>query len=426
MKHIAIVGFGGAGYCAAEAVRARDPHAKIDVYSDTNAGPYNPMLTTYYVKGSIDYNGMFPFGSLTEIGQKLNLDLHPNIQATSLSPAEKKLTFSDGSEQKFDSILFSTGASAFTPPIQGIELPRVITMRTVSDAVKLKDFISTGRIKKALVIGASWVGIKVVEDFYEHQIDCTLIDGAANIFSTAAFPQTAERIHASLEKKGIHLSFGQFLSCIEKENNGQLTAIMKNGCRFTADIIAVCIGIKTNVAFLKDSGLIINRGILVDSYMRTNFKGIYAAGDCCESPEMQSGLHKHIGLWTNARIQGRIAGINMTGGNEVFTSNILINLAHYMHSDFLSIGDISACTDEDDVYEYENSPLYIRAVKKDNKLKCINILGSSENNGIIRSAFMKPMSQDLIFNDCSRAILLGAGYPESFLDFINAGSCPSA
>ena len=116
----------------------------------------------------------------------------------------------------------------------------------------------------------------------------------------------------------------------------------------------------------------------------------------------------------------------MTGGNEVFTSNILINLAHYMHSDFLSIGDISACTDEDDVYEYENSPLYIRAVKKDNKLKCINILGSSENNGIIRSAFMKPMSQDLIFNDCSRAILLGASYPESFLDFINAGSCPSA
>ncbi len=61
MKHIAIVGFGGAGYCAAEAVRARDPHAKIDVYSDTNAGPYNPMLTTYYVKGSIDYNGMFPW-----------------------------------------------------------------------------------------------------------------------------------------------------------------------------------------------------------------------------------------------------------------------------------------------------------------------------------------------------------------------------
>ena len=63
MNKIAIVGFGGAGYCAAKEARKRDPEALIDVYSDTNLGPYNPMLTTYYVKGTIPYNAMFPYGS---------------------------------------------------------------------------------------------------------------------------------------------------------------------------------------------------------------------------------------------------------------------------------------------------------------------------------------------------------------------------
>ena len=67
MKKIAIIGFGGAGYNAAREVRQRDAEAVIDVYSDTDTGPYNPMLTTYYVKGAIPYEALFPFGNLETI-----------------------------------------------------------------------------------------------------------------------------------------------------------------------------------------------------------------------------------------------------------------------------------------------------------------------------------------------------------------------
>lgn len=307
MKKVAIIGFGGAGYNATKEVRQREPETVIDVYSDTDIAPYNPMLTTYYVKGAIPYDALFPFGSLETIQNELNLNFHGNTPVTGLVPAEKKVQLGDGSEAVYDEILISTGASAVMPPLKGIDLPGVFKMRTAEDAVKLKNTLDEGNIKSALVIGASWVGIKVVEDMAAYNIPCTLVDGAPWMFYVAAFEETAKRVQKDLATKGIKVSCGQMLSHIEQEETGQLTAVMQNGQRFTADTIAVCIGVRMNVGFLKESGLAMNRGILVDKRMRTNYEGIYAAGDCCEAVDIQNGAHRNIGVWFNANKQGMVA-----------------------------------------------------------------------------------------------------------------------
>ena len=164
MKKIAIIGFGGAGYNAAKEVRRVDPTAEIDVYSDTNTGPYNPMLTTYYVKGAIPYEALFPFGPLEDIIADLRINFHGGKPVSKLLPEEMALEFADGSREAYDRILISTGASAVMPPLPGIDLPGVFKMRTAEDAVHLKAALDGGKIKSCLVIGASWVGIKVVED----------------------------------------------------------------------------------------------------------------------------------------------------------------------------------------------------------------------------------------------------------------------
>ena len=93
MSKIAIVGFGGAGYCAAREIRQHDRISSIDVYSDTNVGPYNPMLTTYYVKGAIPYEALFPFGNLDEIEKELDLNFHADCPVTGLIPEKKELCF---------------------------------------------------------------------------------------------------------------------------------------------------------------------------------------------------------------------------------------------------------------------------------------------------------------------------------------------
>ena len=391
MKRLAIVGFGGAGYNAAKAARSVSPDAEIDVYTDTDVGPYNPMLTTYYVKNAIAYDTLFPFGALEKIAQSLRLNIHTGCPVTGLLAQERAVELANGTRRRYDSILLSTGASALMPPIPGIDLPGVLKMRTAADARLLKERIETGGLKDALVVGASWVGIKVIEDFYEKGIACTLVDGAKWIFPVAAFRETAQRIQADLDRKSVRQAYGQMLERIEREPDGRLAACMKGGERFSADTVVVCIGIRPNVGFLKGSGLEIGRAVRVDRKQQTNIPGIYAAGDCCEGFEMQSGTYKHVGVWANAQNQGRVAGINMAGGNEEFSSNLLLNLAHYLHVDFLSIGDITTCCPGDEVYEYEDDYYYIRGVKKGKDIKCINIFGPPESNGILRSGFVKSL-----------------------------------
>ena len=97
MNKIAIIGFGGAGYNAAKEVRRLDTEAVIDVYSDTDIGPYTPMLTTYFVKGAIPYDALFPFGDLETIKKELNVNFHANTPVVGLDPASRTLKLSDGS-----------------------------------------------------------------------------------------------------------------------------------------------------------------------------------------------------------------------------------------------------------------------------------------------------------------------------------------
>lgn len=423
MKRIAIIGFGGAGYNAAREVRRRDAEAVIDVYSDTNVGPYNPMLTTYYVKGAIPYDALFPFGDLETIKNNLRLNVHTDCPVTGLVPEEKKLRFAGGGEAVYDEILISTGASAVMPPISGLDLPGVFKMRTVQDAVRLKERLDSGSIKSGLVIGASWVGIKVVEDLVERKIPCTLVDGAKWMFYVAAFEETAKRAQKDLEAKGVQVACEQMLDHIEQEADGRLTAVMQNGRRFTADTVAVCIGVRMNTGFLRDGGIAMNRGILVDCHMRTNYEGIYAAGDCCEAYDIQSGTQRNIGVWFNANQQGTVAGANMAGIPMEFDANVLVNLAHYLDYDFISIGDVSACQPSDEVYEHEDERYYIRAVRDGRSIKCINMIGSADSNGVVKNVFIKSIENPEAELDIKTICFLqGKGFPDRFINFLGGKS----
>lgn len=423
MKKVAIIGFGCAGFNAAREIRKLDPEAVIDVYSDTGIGPYNPMLTTYYVKGAIPYEALFPFGSLEKIRQELNLNVYGNTPVTGLDPETRTLTLADGRTARYDRILISTGASAVMPPIPGLDLPGVFKMRTAEDAVRLKEMLSSGRIRTGLVIGASWVGIKVVEDLVSAGVECTLVDGAKWMFFVAAFEQTAKRAQGDLERKGVKVSCSQMLSHIEQEPDGRLTAVMQGGDRFTADTVAVCIGVRMNVGFLRNSGIAMNRGILVDEKMQTNFPGIYAAGDCCEAIDSQTGTYRNIGVWMNATRMGQVAGANMAGGSAEFDANVLVNLAHYLDYDFISIGDISTCCAEDTLYEYEDDRYYIRGFRNAEGIKCLNVIGSADSNGILKNAFIKSVkNRDAQLDLKSVCHLLDKGFPQSFIDFLGGNS----
>lgn len=419
MNKLAIIGFGCAGYCAAAEARKYDPEAQIDVYTDHEFGPYNPMLTTYFAKGDINYEALFPFGNLEQIEAELGLNLHCGTPVLGIDTGETAAVLADGTKARYDKILISTGASALVPKVAGWDLPGVFKMRTVEDALYLRKVLEDKKARSGLVVGASWVGIKVVEDLLSQGMDCTLVDGAGWAFPSAVFPETAERIHKDLEEKGVKLAFGKMLDHIVRQDGGQLTSVMKDGSQYTSDIIAICVGVQPNVSFVRGSGLAVNRGILVDEHMQTSCADIYAAGDCCEAYDIQSKQHRNIGVWLNARKQGAVAGANMVGVREEFGGNALVNLAHYLDYDFISIGDAGACGPEDQWYEYEDKRYYLRAARTDEQIKCINMIGTAEANGVVKNLFVKSFENREAGMDVgSICYLKEKGFPDTFIEFL--------
>lgn len=416
MEKVAIIGFGCAGYHGAKALRSRDSQASIDVYTDVSHPPANPMLTTYYVKKAIPRDALFPFGSLESIADDYRLNIRQE-KVIGLEGATRTLQLEGGEHPSYDRILIATGASAFAPPIEGINLPGVLVMRTPADAQQLKELLEEKRPQSALVIGASMTGIKVAELLHLGGVECTMVDGAPYMFPLAAFEETAHRIQERLQQTGIHLAFEELLCGISLEED-RVWAEMKSGARYGADVIVICIGTRANVGFLEGSGVAVNRGIPVDEGMQTNLSGIYAAGDCCEAYELQSGSQAIVGLWANAASQGRVAGENMAGASSVFNWNIFQNISHFLEMDFIGMGNPALVQPGDDLLEYEKDDFYLRAVKGTEGIRCINLLGRAQESGIIKNRFMKSLLGGEGLDVAACCALKNAGFPDEFIAFM--------
>lgn len=416
MTRYAIIGFGCAGYHAALEIRRRDPEGAITVYSAHDLAPYNPMLTTYYVAGKLPYEGAFPFGSLSKIAARLRLEIRTGTAVKKVHGGERSVELEDGTREVHDQILIATGARAFAPPIQGLPPERTFLMRTMEDAVHLKAELEHRPCRSAIVVGASMVGIKVVELLHARGIRTTLADLAPCIFPLAAYPEVAEEIQRRLTAQGVELAFQNSITLVEEQPDGVLRCTLTNGERRDAELVVLCIGTRANTALVDPQEIQVGRGIVVDPSMRTSCPGVYAAGDCCEGGDLQAGDTKIIGLWANAGHQGGTAGLNMAGGKGRFTGNILHNITHFMGMDFIGMGDNRLEGEVLTCGTLSGGGTYIRAVVDGGRLLGVNILDDYRISGAVKNYFYRRLTETgATLDPVQRGILLKEGLRPSFL-----------
>ena len=413
----AIIGFGTAGYHAAQAIRERDKAGEIVVYGDTGLAPYNPMLTTYYIFGKLPRSGLFPFGPLEAIADRLGLAFrHERV----VKVRARDLTVeTEGGVERFDKILIATGATAFAPPVKGLAEEDSFLMRTVDDAQRLKDRLDRGDVKSAVVVGASMAGIKVVEVLEKYGVQVCLADLAPHIFPLAAYPEVSAAIERRVARRGIDLRFGATIDHMEVRE-GKNMAVMTDGAQVPADLVSLCIGTRAATQVVQGE-VEIDRGILIDESMETSAPGVYAAGDCAQGANLESGERQIIGLWANANRQGAAAGANMAGGAARFEGNILHNITQFMDMDFIGFGDNriqgelleQGCPDGDG--------LYVRAVVAGGKVAGANILDSCRISGILKNYMLRLFTgEGGGVPDYQRAMLLQAGLRPEFIDRMEA------
>lgn len=413
MKTVAIIGLGCAGFSAAKAVREADPKRSIHIYSDTDEAPYNPMLTTYYASGKIREDEMFPLGNLEDISRELNAKIMCLSPVVSLRAQTREIVLENGNIECYDDIIIASGASAVVPPIKNLPSRGIYTMRTASDARRLERVLESG-VKRAIVVGAQMVGIKVVELLMKRGIKTLLVDMETQMFPASAYETTASIITDKLMGKGVELKLGTAIRTVEECENG-LCSGFSDGSSAESDIVVFCSGIRPNIGFVDKNEIEVGVGIKTDLHMQSNVPHIYAAGDCCETLNVLTGKNAYIGLWANSMMQGRIAGNNVVGKREKYQGNLIHNITHYMDTDFISVGDIKS-EGKRIFWEKPDGSWRLEATMLDGKMRALNILDNANIAGPVKAVLVHQAAHpDETMSGATKLLLARNGIPAKII-----------
>ena len=232
----------------------------------------------------------------------------------------------DGNEtdEPFDQLVIATGATPTRPPLPGIDATGVFGVQTLTDGIAIHQAIDRldagrdGRQHRAVVVGGGYVGLELAEALVIRGLEVALVDAAPQPMTTLD-PDMGAMVADALRKVGVGLHLETPVEGFEVAD-GRVTAVCTPAVSLPADLVVLGLGVRPNSALAADAGIATGptRGIIVDDHMRTSVAGIFAAGDCVETHHRVSNRPVAIALGTHANKQGRVVGINATGGDATF------------------------------------------------------------------------------------------------------------
>lgn len=305
----AIVGNGAAGVAAARAIRSLDPQGELLIFSDEpHRAYYRPLISNFLEEGAARDVYMpaaeAPWPPASE---------HLGYRLVSLDPQARRLTGEDGRIWNYDRLLLATGAKALTPGLPGWSGPGTFVLRTLADAEALARAAREAR--EAIVLGAGRVGLKAAQALRSLGLAVTLVELEDRV-APMQFDETAGEILArALLAAGYRLYLKETLTAVERDRERLVGVTLAGGQSLPADLVVAALGVKPDTALAQTAGLAVDRGILVDEFLRTSAPDIYAAGDVAETRDLLTGQRLVSGLWTNAMEMGRLAGSNMAGAS---------------------------------------------------------------------------------------------------------------
>lgn len=339
MRYI-IIGGSVAGLSAAKTIRENDSSGDITVISGEKSRPYYRPLLPMLIAGH---------RSVDEIHYAKDPLEGKNIAsvlgtAVGVDTKKREVLLASGERLSFDSLLIATGGAALKPPIPGIDGKGVYPLRSIANALQIRD--AAAAATSAAVIGGGLVGIKAALALREQGTssgraprEVTVIEMLPEILNGRLDRRGAAIVREAIERKGVTILTGQAVSGIMRTQSAVSGVKARSGRVIKADLVVVAAGVKPNVEYLKLSGIGTNKGVLVNESLETNVPGIYAAGDVAEGRDLLTGAKAVSGLWSNALEMGRAAGMNMAGGNVKYPGFLsVMNAAEIAGIPFISVG----------------------------------------------------------------------------------------
>lgn len=222
----------------------------------------------------------------------------------------------------YDKLVLATGATPVIPPIPGVDKQNVFTLHGVHDAEGIKAILAQGKAEDVVIIGGGLIGVETTEALATHGCRVTVVEMLPQILNMLDW-DIARLVEQHLESKGVRVQTNTRALALESDDGSEhlVAHVRTDKGMLPADMVILAIGVRPNVALARQAGLAIGektRAIQVDDHLRTSDPDIYAAGDCVECIDRLTGRPCFIPLGSTANKQGRVAAVNICGGDEAF------------------------------------------------------------------------------------------------------------
>jgi len=235
------------------------------------------------------------------------------------------------SVEHYDDLLIGTGASGIAPPWPGIDAKGVLQLRTLDDAAEVERLLEAGS-RRAVVVGAGYIGLEVAEGLLERGLDVTVVERLGAPMGAALDADMAAGVADAMRSAGIDLRLGTAVTGFTMVH-GRVTAVETAAGPVAADLVVIGLGVRPNADLARAAGIGVGEagGIVVDDHLRTGTPHVWAAGDCVESRHRITGRSVVVALGTHANKQGRVAGTNIAGGDATFGGVLGTAITKFRH-----------------------------------------------------------------------------------------------
>ncbi len=308
---VVIIGAGAAGNAAAEMLRREGYDGLVTMITADEFLPYDrPNLSKDYLAGTASEEWI-PLRS-ADFYREQKVETFTNTSASAIDTRRRQVTLSDGRSLSYGALLLATGAKPVRLQIPGDDLPHVCYLRTLADSRHI--IAKAENAKRAVVIGASFIGLEVAASLRERKLEVAVVGKGSLPLEKILGRELGQLIRETHEQHGVKFHLGRTPAVIQDRQ-----VQLDDGTILDCDLVVVGIGVRPNTSLAETAGIATDNGVLVNEFLETNVSGIFAAGDIARWPDPRAGRIR-VEHWVVAERQGQTAARNILGAREQFVA----------------------------------------------------------------------------------------------------------
>ncbi|MBZ9685423.1 FAD-dependent oxidoreductase [Clostridium estertheticum] len=373
---IMILGDGIAAITAIKAIRETDLDSEIYLVGEEKFYPYIRLRLSKGIFDDLEENNILI--QKKEWYEQNRVNIFIDTKAINVNIASQEVLLSDGSKFKYDKLLFANGASNTKPPIDGIDLEGVYTLRGLNDTLNIKKSLT--ECEQIIIIGGGILGLEMAWGLHQHGKKVIVVELQSRLMPRQLDESASEILKNIIQDCGIEILTNTAVNKII--GNPKVEGILiDEKVELKCDMVIYSIGINPNVDLTVNTEIETSKGILVNNKMETNIKNIYAAGDIAEFDKQV------IGLWNIAIAQGKVAGYNIIGKESIYEKVTPVTLLNAFEISLFSMGSIDEARATKVLMDEDiETKRYKKIFIKDNVVIGAVVIGDTKRSPLLKSA----------------------------------------